>query len=335
MNIYPSEDARRAQVMVVDDVEGAADDYARLIAQQSKLVVAATRYPDEAIEALSTNPILVVVLDQVFDHIDPPTTGTEIYSRLQTVSTDFAAIMLSAEGGFDDAGEANRLGYEEILDKSEVDRLPRVVRNLYFGQLAARASSQSVQQRQLVAPKRRLGLARVPAVFVSELDVLDDEYVDDDDWHTHVQVNAGEEVTREVALGYEQRVRLAATSRINLKANLGGKVLKAVKGNVESKIESTFGEALDEDRSLSQRLTVTRSLPQPEHADGRYVQTRNYQYAPVYRRVKVELLVLCEECKGSSLTSVEALVATGRFASRHEDILSDGEKKIIMTSTAL
>ncbi len=335
MNVFPDQSAGPMQVIVVDDVEGAADSFAQLIAERTTLIVGATRFPSEAMAAVRDHPVLVAVLDQILDQIPEPTTGTAVYQQLRRVSSDVVGVMLSAEAKLGDAGEANRLGYEDILDKAQVEQLPGTVRNIYFRQLARVIGEASVPAREVVPYRRRLGLRHRPSISLVSLDLLDAEFTADGDWKTYLQVSAGQTESKEVVLSFQKRVQLSRESKAVVKSSLGAKVAGLLEAQLEGGAEEALREIVDLTTALTKRIVVTHSLPQPEQIDAEYVRARNYQYAPVFRRLRGVLLASCRECTGRSLHVVEVLAATGRYASRHVDILASGGQQVVLTSTGL
>ncbi|WP_317583380.1 response regulator [Segatella copri] len=101
------------EVLVVDDVLSAAEDFARLIHAKTGLKTTYTSSAKEAINIVQCNDIKVLVLDQVM----PEKTGTELLKELRQY-TSAKALMLTGEASKDDLGEAINLKFDAHLDKA-------------------------------------------------------------------------------------------------------------------------------------------------------------------------------------------------------------------------
>ena len=88
------------EVLVVDDVLSAANDYARLIETKIGLQVAYTSDVEEALKYVQYNDMKVLVLDQKM-----PVTGTQLLEKLRPF-TSARAIMLTGEADKEELGNA-------------------------------------------------------------------------------------------------------------------------------------------------------------------------------------------------------------------------------------
>lgn len=113
-------------VLVVDDVSSAAEDFARLIFAQTGLKTIYTSSAKDAIDIVQRNDIKVLVLDQVM----PEKTGTELLKELR-VYTDAKALMLTGEASKEDLANAINLKFDAHLDKALITNLSDNVVKLY------------------------------------------------------------------------------------------------------------------------------------------------------------------------------------------------------------
>lgn len=113
-------------VLVVDDIPQAAEDYGRLIQARTGFKVIWTSLPDEAEELVRQSDIKVVVLDQVM-----PVRGTELMQRLKKINPQLKTMMLTGEASGKEIGQAVNLNFDRYLDKADVKELPAYVRGLY------------------------------------------------------------------------------------------------------------------------------------------------------------------------------------------------------------
>lgn len=331
MKTFPTGSTDPIQVLVVDDVPGAAETYARLISAKTALVVAATLDPTEALKIVRENPVLVAVLDQVME----PTSGTELFEQIRALDPRVGAVMLSGEANLGDAAVATRLNYEDILSKTQVDELPSVVRNIYFRRLASLAADGPDSVVELVPFRRRLGLFSRPAVRLALWSLLEADHIEDEDWTTFLQVSAGQQVAEQVVLQTRKRYELTRGSRSSLKANFGGRFLKSLEASIETDLGQEVAETTEREIELTKTVSMTYELPQPQDVNVPHVRARNYQYAPVSNLVRAVLQVQCRQCGGTSTHVINLRVATGHYATRHVDVLHDGQTKIVPTGTRL
>lgn len=94
------------EILVVDDILEAAQDYARLINTKTGLKVIPTSDPDEAVRIVQHNDIKVLVLDQKM----PIITGTELLKKLR-LYTKARALMLTGEADIEDLGNAINMNF--------------------------------------------------------------------------------------------------------------------------------------------------------------------------------------------------------------------------------
>lgn len=114
------------EILVVDDILEAAQDYARLISTKTGLKVIPTSDPDEAVRIVQHNDIKVLVLDQKM----PIITGTELLKKLRNY-TKARALMLTGEADIEDLGNAINMNFCAHVNKSQVVDLPSSVFHQY------------------------------------------------------------------------------------------------------------------------------------------------------------------------------------------------------------
>src|SRR5215218_6116056 len=100
---------RKIKVLVVDDVAGAAEQYARLIRLGTQLNSIGVDDPNKAIEIVKSNPVCVAVLDQRM----PGKSGTELFEEIKEIDASIKAIMLTGEADANEVAQAFRLGYDD------------------------------------------------------------------------------------------------------------------------------------------------------------------------------------------------------------------------------
>jgi CheY-like chemotaxis protein len=312
------------QVLVVDDVLDAAESFAALIRDTTGLVCCATNSPGDAVAIVESNVVLVAVLDQRM----PEKEGTELFQELRLVAPAIEAIMLTGEASISEIGKAVSLGFNQILAKKDVDKLPEMVRNLYHTTLARVASQPVIKPVELVAKRRKFGLVRSPSLRLVGFTVLEENYVNNKEWETYLHLTVGEKRTDEVQFKVTHSFTLEKNSKISIQSTVGVKGLKLFEAKLDSDLTTEIGITEKRDTSLSSKTDVTYELPGRPADNSAYIQAVNYQYAPTYRRVRLELERHCDACDGNERSVVIALFATGRFLTRHEEISNTGDSEV-------
>ena len=113
-------------VLVVDDIPSAAEDYAKIINAKLGLKTIYTTDPVEAENIVRNSDLKVVVLDQVM-----PVRGTELLPRLKDINPQLKSLMLTGEASNEEIGNAVNLGFDGYLDKKKIAELETKVRSLY------------------------------------------------------------------------------------------------------------------------------------------------------------------------------------------------------------
>lgn len=172
-------------VLVVDDVPQAAEDYGRLIQARTGFKVTWTSIPEEAEELVRQSDIKVVVLDQVM-----PVRGTELMQRLKGINPQLKTMMLTGEASGKEIGRAINLNFDKYLDKADVKELPGYVRGLY-----ADYQCDFYESLAKIAPKF-LRLTRRGIYYLLSKEKICDSYADEKQTKTLLNVFAGEEQER-------------------------------------------------------------------------------------------------------------------------------------------
>ncbi len=103
-------------VLVVDNIVVAADEFARLIRKATGLAVTmSTSDPEVAEQTVSSGDVRVVVLDQ---RMEVP--GTELFARMRRHDPRLRAIMLTSEAEGPETGLGIRLGFHDYIHKTDV-----------------------------------------------------------------------------------------------------------------------------------------------------------------------------------------------------------------------
>lgn len=320
------------QILVVDDQDGLAKGVATFLSKRTGLSVVSTDDPVRAAELMESNPIRVLVLDQRM----PRTSGTQLYQQLKALNEHVRAIMLTAEANEAEVGEALNLGFNRWVPKGDLDRLAKdvILLNVEYETDVTRSALETGAE--VVRLRRRLwpfGKRSLKYQVVS-VTTMADEFVIPGSWETFRQITAGEEVKETIEYSTKKRVTIERASKEEMASSLHLEASHLAK--LVASIEHKFSEEQRESHELESAWTATREvsfrLPQePADPDMKSIRTRNYQRAPVYRRVRALIRTTYANGRAPSTCPVIILIPLPKVTTRHEDHLSDGTTRTVAT----
>jgi len=323
------------EILVVDDSPILAQETAALVAAGVQLEAGYASDSTSALRLLEQYPITVAVLDQ---RMEPDISGTELFQRMRLIRPNLRAIMLTGEAERDEVGRALELGFSDYLPKGRIRELPNRVLIQYVKEAVVSIDENAEDQEVLLWSRRRWPWSRRGAeVRLVSKRIVAGRFVDNDEWVTVLQLNAGEErkITHQVARSTS--VTVEEQSQRSLQANVGLKT-EAV-AEITSALQSTLSRSLKV--SNSSQTTHTDSSEQTfrlpaELAPGSiYVRARLFQRAPIYRKIVVTLAVSCTCCDMSFRTPIVVIQSTGALATRHADHMSDQTVSVVDTGDVL
>lgn len=192
-------------VLVVDDVAQAAEDYGRLIQARTGFKVIWTSLPEEAEELVRQSDIKVVVLDQVM-----PVRGTELMQRLKKINPQLKTMMLTGEASGKEIGQAINLNFDKYLDKADVKELPGYVRSLYTDY-----QCEFYENLTKLAPKF-LRITWKGIYYLLSKEKINSCYADERQTRTLLNVFAGEEQERVTENVVAEEVIYDTTEEVNV-----------------------------------------------------------------------------------------------------------------------
>lgn len=264
-------------VLVVDDVESAAKDYARVIGAQLGLKTTFTTEAQKAENIARNSDLKVVVLDQVM-----PIKGTELLPKLKKINPHLKFLMLTGQASNEEIGNALNLGFDGYLDKKKISELTVKVRELYADYEVTIAEQIKKQRPSYI---RLLLKWPVPKkVFVLTRIVITDNFIDETKKETLLEIFSGQEknVTREVSRAVE--IETDVTNESSVCADL--KISPDELGTIKTKLSSSSSIK----RKIIQHISETKSVKYklPENVEGT-VDHRVIECCPVYEITKVVL----------------------------------------------
>jgi ActR/RegA family two-component response regulator len=320
-----------ADILVVDDIEAAGQEYVRLIERETGLSAVFAQNAQDALDLLITNPIKVAVLDQIIGS----DRGTELFLKIRDIDPTVRAVMFTGEAGTEDVANALRNGYGDYLTKMEVASLSRVVVEQLHEHKLRLAISLAQTNREVVLRRRHGVWPRVRSQSISLFSIAALETPNPRaDWRARASVRAGEhkvvkdeyETSQSLTIDRESQSELSSTFGFStrdigeLSVGLAGKVAEQLRLVVQS--------------SATVRSSRERTLQLPaEPTDPRilHVIKRTFERAPISRTIRVTLMSECECCQGVVPLVLAMTVTTNTFHTRQIDVLSNGESVVTET----
>ncbi len=319
------------QVIVVDDVRTAADEYASLISLKTKLDAIPTDDPREALEIIRNNPIAVAVLDQRMPEKD----GTQLFREIAQIDPLIKAIMLTGEAKPEEVAKAFGIGYMDYLEKSKVEELPSRVL-VQYARYQVDIAKKSIYAKPLTLVKARKGLISGTTVRVdlASIDLLDEEFVFPDSWATMKQIRAGESLKEVDKLEITRRYVHETESEQSLAGKLGLDLPAAArfKAHLEGHVAEKYKDHLYSEEKKSLEVAREYKLPaEPSNPKELCIVSRHFQRASVYRRFRCLLSRRCNCCGSSIPIPVLLYQLTSKIATRQKDYMSDGTVREVDT----
>ncbi len=320
-------------VLIVEDDKRLLVQLGNLVQQDLGLEPFLAENADEALALLNEYPVKVLVTDQEMEGLK----GTELVSAVRnsyTLPPKF--IMLTAYARRFDVEVATGLGLFRFLgkDKAASQLTPVIQQALYaYDREAIAASTFAINQ----IVKRKRGWPRLyTEVTITLLRITStvDTFVRDSEWRTESLAQRGVSSKREVTIS--RRVATSLESQIEREfvssATLGmGPLIASLKVALQGKLriaEKVTGSAelLLQGTETIEVKEVTDVTP-----DGRSLQSREYQAAPVYQRINCDLEVNCSCCRVAKQYHLSVDIPTDRIALRHVEHFDRGSDRILYT----
>jgi len=324
------------QILVVDDNLSAAREYSRLISLKTKLDAIPTESHQKALEIVQSEPIKVAILDQKM----PGKKGTELFKDIHTIAPNVKVIMLSGEADPEEVDEAYKLGYVDYLHKSKVEELPDRVFILYTRYLIdLNDKSREESNIDLFKENYWLSLFKKSIEYkIHSIGILNDQHIFDDGWTTIKQINCGESVREKDTIQITERYIFEEKSFNELASNLSitPDILNILKTELKSKIgENTTETKITENKKTLEFTREYRLPDEPTNPNEMYVVSRHYQRANVYKKIRIVLIRLCNNCKLKHLFPLTIYQLTDKIATRQKDHFSDGNERVTKTGIEL
>lgn len=319
-------------VLVVDDITEIAQRFADLVYARTGISARATDDPDEALDLVREGGVKVVLLDERM----PRMSGTVLWSRIRDVDPRIKAIMLTGEADGAEVAVAFQSGFADYLQKADLENLDTKVMSQLLAYETARAQGRNPAQNTVIARsrKRYLVFGGQRNYFLDTIQVLEERYIRDSDWRTVLHLNVGQERKIDRTIEVSNTLSIEESSEQSIKATFGLKapVPQELAAGLERVVKTSTKTVDTYALKGSSATGDTFKLPdEPSDRDVIHLRSRLFHRAPIFRRMQANLRYTCEQCGTDRRFSVVFLDPSGKFATRHEDWYSNGDRRLVPT----
>ncbi|MFZ1685536.1 MAG: response regulator [Candidatus Zixiibacteriota bacterium] len=321
-------------VVVVDDDVLFLDVIAKAIQRELKFEPFVASEPLRAIEILQHNSIKVIIVDQRM----PEMTGIDLIQRIKkSYSQPIQFIVLTAHKN--EVPHSAVVGLHAFFEKTTL-YVENNIEHLCQSIAAAILKYDTLKDDQLVSTvdlmiqerKAILSFRQNSHVRLTEVRIVNESFVSEQEWHTVGKAERNIESERELTI--ETKSRSATTHGVDREVFSKQKLkLDKIIAGVESEVSarssvSTRAEWSKEVLLRSVSKVKTTPIVEGPNADGIYLQARQYQCAPVYVKCSCKLQIDCSFCGVPHEVNCTVLLPTNRVAMRHLEHFSNGAEAI-------
>lgn len=279
-------------VLVVDDIPTAAEDYAKLISAKLGLKTIFTTDPLEAEEIVKNSDLKVVILDQVM-----PVKGTDLLPKLKKINPQLKSLMLTGQASNEEIGSAINLGFDGFLDKNNITEIDSKVRRLFVEYESSFAMQVSKQKPLALKTLFKWPVPR--RIYILSKNTITTSYIDDSKKETIYEIFAGQEKDKIKQVSEVKEIETDETNEESVCADL--KISLHDLGSLKTRIANSTSIKTKIIQQISETTTVKYKLPQSVEGS---VDHRIIECSPVYEVCKIVLGIrqlFDEEMKRSCL----------------------------------
>lgn len=312
--------SREPEILIVDDVEVAANDFAALIKANLRFNVIAVSTSVEAIEVVKKHNIRVVVLDQVM----PGKKGTDLYKEIKNINPSIKAIMLTGEASSDEVGLAMRLGFSNYLNKGEILKLPEIVLSLYIQYEIDILKKYSLEKSVLLYRDWKQ-LFSIKYLLINVFPINGD-IIREEEKEVVLDIVVGQDIEDAKRYKYEDTIKLESSleSKLQAEMNLSAVGIREMKSKINSELVSKYSKSYTFASEYVKESQQKFRLPeQPVNPDVKYILRRVIERSPVYKEFRVIIARQCLLCKDVKIYTTVVSKQTNQFTSKQIDYFSD------------
>lgn len=287
---------------------------------------------NDAKKMVKTEIYKVIIFDQRLDNGE---LGIKVMRELQQIDINLIGVMLSAYSMPNDTIKAieDKVLCAYVNKENIADLIPAVVKAL-----------QLYQQNKLlldVTHKEYLGkiyrkhhILYPYKFYLLSRNIINENYVFEDQWKELYVVNAGEEqrVKKSMEITNTIKVENEIKNEINTNVNVE-KIKSLVGGNFSSqKISSTKATKEQFDKEVEEIEKIYKLPPIPQEASQNYLTTTIFEGNQLFKEYRVVVARECALCKECAYYCFKVFVPTNQRKLRKINTYKDGTQEIVEVS---
>lgn len=321
-------------LLFVDDDKLFLSQLQLLIRQNLGLEPFTAEMGSDALAVTRLFPIKVLIADQEM----PGMAGTDLIRKVKDEGrTQTRCILLTGHSSRVDVADAANLGLFRFVKKEETTTLllPAVREAIYSFDLESAATSGVVADARVMAERALIKFNTKVTVDVVKVMSVVTPYVRDHEWGTDYSAQRGIEQSKQIEIeksamsSIESQVdrEVLAKTRVDLAKLIGG-----LETSLQGRVALSQRASATQTTIVKARESLTvKEITDPREADGRLLQSREYQSAPVYVRANCGLQIDCSCCQMLNHPTISIDILTDRIALRQVEHYDDGTQTVIYT----
>jgi DNA-binding NarL/FixJ family response regulator len=315
-------------VIFVDDDIGFAEAWSERVTRTMQLRSYATSSPNEALRLIRDPGVKIAVLDELLTGTG--TDGVALGVAIKQIDPNVRWILLSGEATGAQITAAYDSGLQNHIHKNDaLENLPAAIRQglIQYGT----GLTKTVESLGSPLYVNRTELLRRQEIryYLMSVDSVERDYVPEDEWVSHTQINSGEEIEEvlEIAWAHSDMLESASEIRSGAQPNVPG-----FSASLRTEIASRENLTTVVSNHRAYKLVRRIKLPEePRDPRRLHVKARLFQVAPVYVRVGVTVIARCSCCGHDEPVRGFLYFPRRRYSTRQEDFHSNGTTSITPT----
>lgn len=290
-------DAKFKEILVIDNDVDFAEELVEFVRINCYIDAIYALNSRDAIELMKQNPIKIILLD--YD-LQEPTNGLELFPELKKIDPNVQIVFISAVAPTEVVWQAGEMPFAARMVKTAInDRLLQVIPSLLLEY--TKKASNGYQEVFFSELKGGLFSRYKIDYSIISYHIIEDEYVFPNHWRTYQMINLGEIQTTENVFDYDQSFELSQSFQLSSEFELGLEAPQLL--DLKSKLSLTVEKLIKSGYSEKIKTTITwmKKLSLGGDNNDPSIVSRYYDYAQLYKQIKVFIKKSCSCCESESV----------------------------------
>lgn len=319
----------KTQIIIVDDVIDFAKQNAAFIETKCRIGCMPLGASDDDLiklkNAILDHPIKIVILDQVLKK-DRSLLGTNLMPSLRELNPNLQFIMLTGNASREDLFEAKRLGFSDLIDKTEwSDRMSDII----YDHICK--YDNSIKIKNTVHHNKVLKRGFFKHWILLSEEVVNEEYVDEKKWKSSNRIDRGKDTEKTVEVELSINDELIITSERTIDVNLTAKLKSLFDSEISAKESNGIKRAQQIKNTMSITTHETLSLGQDEKFKEKNVIAKVYQENQLYKQILLHVAVVCRFCKHEDIIPIYVFIPLSKKRCRQVYFTDDNKEHYVKT----